>query len=67
MTGSAITNSPAAHGMAMRLSVRTADSSVCRASLRSPRVMAAVIAGMMAMVMVGMNEHGRAKTVWQKL
>ena len=67
MTGSAITKSPAAHGMAMSAIVRTDDSDVAFASARSFLVSDAVIAGMTAMVIVGMNEQGSAKTVWQKL
>ena len=56
-----------AHGMAMSAIVRTDDSDVAFASARSFLVSDAVIAGMTAMVIVGMNEQGSAKTVWQKL
>ena len=64
--GSAITNRPTAHGMAMRPIVRTADSSVFFAKAVFPAVSAAVIAGMTEMVMVGMNAHGSAKIVCWK-
>ena len=40
-----------------------ADSSVARTLSSSLRVRAAVMAGMQAMVIVGMNAHGRAKIV----
>ena len=53
--------------MAMSAIVRTDDSDVDFASARSFLVSDAVIAGMTAMVIVGMNEQGSAKTVWQKL
>ena len=65
--GSAITNRPAAHGMAISAIVRTADSEVPLASRRSFLVSDAVMAGITAMVIVGINEQGSAKTVWQKL
>ena len=67
MTGSAITKSPAAQGMAISAIVRTADSEVDFASRRSFFVSDAVMAGMTAIVIVGMNEQGSANTVWQKL
>ena len=48
--------------------VRTADSSVWRCAVGIvSRVRAAVMAGMMEMVMGVMNEQGRLKIVWQKL
>ena len=67
MIGSDSTASPTAHGMAMRLMVRTADSSVCRAPAVLLLVSAAVTVGMIEIVMGVMSEHGRLKIVWQKL
>ena len=63
MTGSAMQNRPAAHGIEISAIVRSADSSVARTPAWSLRVSAAVMAGMQAIVMVGMNAHGRAKMV----
>ena len=53
--------------MAISAIVRTADSEVDLASRRSFFVSDAVMAGMTAIVIVGMNEQGSANTVWQKL